>query len=812
MHALWQDLRYGARMLAKNPGFTAVAVLTLALGIGANTAIFSVVNAILLRPLPYPNANRLTFVSEDSDQVHEMSIAYPNYLDWRQQNHVFDELAVFQLASFNLAGGERPERLPGQSVSGNFFAALGVKALLGRTFRKDEDSPGAQPVAMVSYSLWHRTFGGNRELIGQSITLSGTSYTVIGILPAGFKFYTQVDIFVPIGRDPKGHELEDRGEHPGIYGVGLLKPGVTLVQARTELSTIARRLEQEYPKTNTGNRILVNSLREELVQEVRPAALVLLGAVGLVLLIACVNVANLLLAWAAAREKEFAIRRALGAKRIRVVRQLLTESILLAIVGGVLGLLLGIWWMDGLVSLIPQDLRQFADIRLDRWVLTFTALLSCVTGIIFGLVPAVQGTRSSGLFEELKEGTGRASSSLRHHRARHLLVISEVALALTLLITAGLTIRSFYHVLQVNPGFQPAGLLTMQISLPESKYPKPPQAATFYHELLERIRALPGVVSAGAVTPLPLTGEGWQMDFYTEGQPIPQPGQFPNSDYHSVSPDYFQTMNIPLLRGRTFSDADNDTTPRVGIVSQSFARRYWPGEDPLGRRFHMGWPDLKQDEKNDPWVTVVGLAGDTKQYGLDAATKTEFYLPFLQRPMHFMTLVVRTQGNPLALTEAVWSAVSSTDPDQPVYNIRAMDQLLEESVAQRRVTLILLGSFAGLALLLAAIGIYGVMTYNIAQRTHEIGIRMALGAQTGDVLRLVVGQGVRMALLGVAIGLAVAAGLSHLLSSLLFGVSARDPLTFAAVAVALTGVAFAASYIPARRATAVDPMVALRYE
>ncbi len=806
MHALWQDLRYGARMLGKNPGFTAVAVLTLALGIGANTAIFSVVNAVLLRPLPYPNSDRLVFLAEDSEQIHEMSIAYPNYLDWRQQNHVFDELAIFQTPNFILTGAERPERVPGLNVSANFLATLGVAPLLGRDFRADEDNPGARPAAIMSYGLWKRALGGSPDVIGKSTTLSGTAYTVVGILPATFNFYSQPDVLVPIGLGAK--DLMERGDHPGIYGVARLKPGVSVAKAQTEMSTIARRLEQEYPKTNTGNHVIVNSLHEELVQDVRPAALVLFGAVGLVLLIACVNVANLLLARAASREKEFAIRLALGAGRRRIVRQLLTESILLAALGGILGLLLGIWWKDGLVSLIPEDFRRLVDIRLDRWVLAFSAILSGVTGVVFGLIPALQGTRSAGLYADLKEGTGRSTGSVRHHRVRHLLVVSEVALALTLLITAGLTIRSFYHVLRVNPGFRAAGLLTMQISLPGTKYSKPAQETAFFTQLLERVRALPGVVSVGAVTPLPLTGEGWQTGFYVDGQPIPQPGQFPNSDYHFITPDYFRAMDIRLLRGRVFNDADNDSAPRVAIVSETFAQRYWPNEDPVGKRIHRGGPEA--DAKN--WLTVVGIVSDTKQYGLDAKTKTEFYVPYFQDPILRMTLAVRTTPSPLALSEAVRSAVLAIDPDEPVYGIRTMDQWLEESIGQRRVTLILLGSFAGLALLLAAIGIYGVMTYNITQRTHEIGIRMALGAQTGDVLQLFVGQGLRMALLGVVIGLAAAFGLSQLLSSLLFGVSARDPLTFAAVAIALTGVALAASYIPARRAMEVDPMVALRYE
>ena len=811
MGTLLQDLSYGLRMLRKSPGFTAVAILTLALGIGANTAIFSVVNAILLRPLPYQDSSRLVFVSEDSDQVHEMSIAYPNFLDWRQQNHVFDQLAIFQSHSFILTGRERPERLPGQNVSANFFSTLGVKPLLGRNFLPEEDAPEAHPVAIISYALWERNFGGDSGVVGKSVTLSGTSYTIIGVLPPSFRFYTQIDIFVPIGLEAK--DLAERDQHAGVYGVARLKPGVTLEQARSETATIARRLEQEYPKTNTGNRIYLNSLHEELVQDVRPAALVLLGAVGLVLLIACVNVANLLLARAVSREKEMAIRLAMGAGRGRIIRQLLTESFALSLAGGVLGLVIGIWGMDGLVSLIPQDFRLFANIHLDKWVLGFAVLLSCATGIVFGLAPALQASRAAGLFETLKEGTGRATGTTGHHRLRHALVIAEVALALTLLVTAGLTIRSFYRVLQVNPGFRADNVLTERIILPETKYPKDAPVAAFYKQLLERVNALPGVVSAGAVTPLPLTGEGWQTSFYIEGRPIPKPGEVPNSDYHLISPDYFRTLNIPLLRGRFFTEADNDTAPPVVIVSESFARRYWPNEDPIGKRMHRnGVPNPTDPKDSRNWMAVVGEVANTKQYGLDAVTKTEFYESYLQQPIHYMTLVVRTPSNPMGVADGVRDAVLSIDPDQPVFRVRAMSELVDESLGQRRITLILLGSFAGLALVLAAVGIYGVMAYNVTQRTHEIGIRMALGARTRDVLRLVLASGLRLTLLGVAIGAALALGLGRLLSTLLFGVSAKDPLTFVAVAAVLTVVALAACYIPARRAMRIDPMVALRYE
>jgi putative ABC transport system permease protein len=805
MTTLVQDLKYGARMLAKNPGFTLVAMLALALGIGANTAIFSVVNAVLLRPLPYQDPDRLVFISEHTEQVPDMSVSYPNFLDWQRQNQVFDEIAAFQGQNFNLTGVDRPERLSGWNVSANFLTALGIKPFLGRDFLPQEDQPGGPPVVVVTYGLWQRRFGGDPGLVGRALTLNGRSYTVIGILPASFKFAEvsgAADIYASLGLN--ADQMKNRGNHPGIYVIARRKAGVSLEQARAQMLTIARGLVQQYPDTNTGNGVVVISMREELVEDVRPALLVLLGAVGLVLLIACANVANLLLARAAAREKEIAIRVALGAGRLRILRQLLTESILLAAAGGGLGLLLGYWGIDGLTTLIPSDFRDVVTISVDRWVLGFTLGVSLLTGLAFGLMPAIHASRSE-VSDSLKEG-GRSSASASHQRFRSILVASEVALALVLLASAGLMLRSIGRLLAVDPGFNTDNVLTMRVALPEAKYPKDVQVVAFYKQVLERIRALPGVRSASVVRPLPLTGDGWQTDFYLEGRPMPAPGQTPNSDFHMIDPDYLRVMGIPLLKGRAFTEADDDQALRVVLINATMAQRYWPGEDPVGKRIRVGRGAMRF------WATVVGIVGDTKQYGLERNAKTEFYLPYLQRSVHSMELVVRSATDPLGLVTAVRSSVEAVDPDQPVYGVRTMAQYLAESVASRRTTMLLLGVFAGLALILAAVGIYGVMAYAVVQRTHEIGVRMALGAGRGDVLKLVVRSGLVLAFAGVAVGLIAALGLTRLMSSLLFGVRPTDPVTLGAVALLLTAVALLASYIPARRATRVDPNVALRYE
>ena len=804
MGTLLQDLKYGLRMLAKNPGFTVVAVITLALGIGANTVIFSIANAILLRPLPYEDPDRLVYISEDSTRRPRMSVAYPNFLDWREQNTVFENMAAIQPASFNLGGVEEPERISGRNVSASFFSTLGVRPVLGRDFLAEDDKPGANPVVIMTHGLWEREFGANPAIPGKTITLSGRGFTVIGVLPHRFRFYLSGELFVPIGLGAA--QMMDRGSHPSIYVVARLKRDIALQRARAEMDAISRRLESQYPLTNSGNRVAINPLRENFVRDVQPAILILLGAVGLVLLIACVNVANLLLARAAGREREIAIRAALGASRLNLIRQFLTESVLLSLIGGAFGLLLGVEGLAGLVGLIPDELRRATEINMDTRVLAFSFVATILTGIIFGLAPALQISKIAPN-ESLKESSTRATESLGRHRLRNLFVVSEVALALVLLIGAGLMIRSFYYLLQVDPGFNTRNLLTLQIALPEAKYPKPAQVGAFHQEALHRIETFPGVASVAVVAPLPLTGQGWQNDFYLEGRPIPARGRFPNSDLHFVSPNYFQTMGIPLLKGRYFTEADDDKAPGVAVISETMAQRYWPDEDPIGKRFRLGHP-----EWNGPWLSVVGIVGSTKQYGLDTQPRTEFYRCYRQQPVYWTTLVVRAAANPLTLVEPVRKAILSLDKEQPIYNMRTMDQVLAESVAPRRITVLVLGSFAALSLLLATVGVYGVMSYSVTQRTHEIGVRMAMGAEQGHVLKLVVGEGLVLALVGVSLGSAAAFGLTRLMSRLLFAVRPSDPLTFLAVSLALLAVALLASYIPARRATKVDPMVALRYE
>jgi putative ABC transport system permease protein len=804
---IWNDFRHAFRVLAKSPGFTLVAMLTLALGIGANAAIFSVVNGVLLQGLPYPHADRLVFLSEHTEQVPNMSISYPNLQDWERQNTVFDPLGALQPTGFVLTGAGRPEQLRGMNASAGFLPALGVRPILGRLFDKTDDRPDAARVALLSYSLWQRRFGGDPGVVGRALNLDEQSYTVIGVLPASFRFIVPADIYAPLGL--KADQMQRRGSHPGIYAIARLKDGVSLVQARTQMKAIMARLAEQYPATNAGDTPVVMSLREAYYSQLGglPTALwVLLAAVGFVLLIACANVANLLLARGAGRERELAVRVALGAGRARLARQMLTESLLLALVGGGAGLVLGAVGTNALAAMIPSELRAAVNITLDWRVLLFLLAITVLTGVIFGLAPAVHASRTD-VNESLKEGGRSATAGAGRERYRKLLVVSEFALGLVLVVASALMIQSFYHLLDVNPGFRVDNVLTSQVNLPKKKYATPEQTKGFYRDVLSRIRALPGVEAAGAITPLPLTNNGWQTDFYVEGTPVPKPGSTPNSDYHMVTPGYFPAMGPRLLRGRLFTDADNQDAPPVVIVSRSFARRYWHGEDPIGKRIKLGGANSKQ-----PWSTVVGEVADTKQYGLDSKTKTEFYIPAAQRPNNFMTLVVRSAGDASALTSAVRDAVAAVDSQQPVFNVRTMQAYLAQSVSDRRMAATLLGLFAGLGLVLAAVGIYGVIAYTVNLRTHEIGIRMALGASRKDVLRMVLGAGARLALVGVVVGVLLGLGLMRLASSLLYGVTASDPLIYVLAAVALGLVALLACYVPARRAMNVDPSTALRYE
>ncbi len=821
MQTLWQDLRYGARMLLKSPGFTLIAIITLALGIGANTAIFSVINGVLLRPLPYDQSDRLVLMNERSRQMDGMSISWPNYQDWRAQNKSFDGMAVFNRGSYNLTGNGEPEQLRAGQVTANLFGVLRVKPMQGRVFTEEEDKQGGPPVVLLSYGVWQRRFDGDASIVNRTISLNDKSYTVIGIMPADFKFPSRVEIWVPVGQLSGEPGWKQRGNHPGLYSVARLKDGVTLDQARAEMDNIAARLEQQYRDSNEGNRVRIIPLLENYVGDVRARLWTLLGAVGFVLLIACANVANLTLARATMRQKEMAVRAALGAGRWRIVRQLLTENVMLAMLGGGGGLLLAVWGIDLILKINPDGIPRAQEVGLDSRVLLFTLLVSILTGVVFGLIPALQ-TSKVDLHETLKEA-GRGNSG-RRQWLRSSLVVTEIAAALMLLVGAGLLIRSFYRLHQVNPGFSYDRLLSLNIALPEQKY-KQQQQRDFYERLLENLRAVPGVQSAAIASGLPLGNNGWQTSFTVEGRPIPPPSDTPTVEACLISPDYFKTMGIPLKSGRAFNEQDNrqhlvgrdlseyteEQRRSIGlnaiVIDEDFAKKYWPNEDPVGKRIRGG------TEARAPIMTVVGVVGRVRMEDLKSASGfVQGYFAYEQLPLNGMTLVVKSTLDPNALIASVRQQVLALDPNQPIYNIRTMEQIRDESISTEKLNLVLWSLFASVALALALVGVYGVMSYAVTQRTHEIGIRVALGAQTGDVLRLVIGQGMKLALIGVSSGLVGAFLLTRLMANWLFGVSATDPMTFAGIALLLIVVALVACYIPARRATKVDPMVALRYE
>ena len=805
---LWQDLRYGLRMLAKNPGFTIVAVIALALGIGANSAIFSVVNTILLRPLPYKNPERLVMVWEENSKqgFPKDTPAAANYVDWRDQNHVFEAMAAMTEMSFNLTGVGDPERIDGQRVSASLFPLLGVEPQLGRAFRPEEDKPGANQVVMMSYGLWQRRFGADPGIIGKPINLNGKSFTVVGVMPREFQFPTRRDqLWIPIAFDAR--EAANRGNHY-LQVIARVKPGTTLEQAQAEMTTIAARLEQQYPGTNTSIGAVVTPLHEQVVGKIKPALLVLLGAVAFVLLIACANVANLLLARAAVRQKEIALRLALGASRARLIRQFLTESVLLASLGGIVGLLVSLAGLNLLKGFIPPNISQAQAITVDGKVLIFTVLVSLVTGLIFGIAPALQAAHFN-LNDTLKESGRDSAAGSRGNRIRGLLVISEVAVSFILLIGAGLLINSFLHLRNVDPGFRAEKVLTMTLVLPEARYPDRKARTPFYDELIRRVEVLPGVTSAAVVTDVPLTSSGNSVGVSIEGRADPASDRVPIVITRMISSNYFKTMSIPLLKGRELTETDKADSPPVAVISETTARLFWPGEEPLGKRIKVGTPSSNDNQ----WLTVIGVVKDVRQYELGIEPKPQMYLPHAQNEFFDpRALVVRTNVDPLSLATTVRRTVWEIDKDQPVSDISSMEQVVSESVARQRFSMLLLGVFAGLALVLAAVGIYGVISYSVAQRTHEIGIRMALGAQRRDVLRLTVRQGLKLVIIGVLIGLAAAFLLTRIMSSLLFGVSATDPTTFAAISIMLMSVALLASYIPALRATRVDPMVALHYQ
>ncbi|HEV2615465.1 MAG TPA: ABC transporter permease [Candidatus Acidoferrales bacterium] len=809
MNTLLQDIRYAVRMLAKSPGFTTVAILTLALGIGANTALFTVVNAILLRPLPFRDPGKLCLVTESLPSFPSLGPSYQNYLDFRDQAKSLTGLAALHIDFMNLTGQGDPERLKAEMATATLFPLLGVNALAGHTFTTEEDRYGGPPVVLLSYSFWQRNFGGASNIVGRSITLDDQRYTVTGILPPDFQIIVPADVIVPFA--PWAHGLpDDRNWHPGIIAIGRLRPNVTFEQARAEMATIAQRLDKQYPLYDTGMGAHVSGFQDLLVQNVRPALLVLLGAVGLVLLIACGNIANLLLARAASRQHEIAVRTALGATRLRIVRQLLTESLLLALAGAGLGLLLAWLIMEPLLSLAPSSLPNVGKIGMDGHVLAFTAIVALATGVLFGLVPALQ-TLKFDIRPALSDAARGSIGGAGRHRIRNTLVVTEVALALLLLIGAGLLIRSFARLQDVQPGFQPAHLLLADVPLSPKAYAQSAPRMEFFDQLLARARTLPGVTSAGAAVILPVTGNGSLIHFNIQGRPPKSPHDYILIGYRPISSGYLRALRVPLLAGRLLRDSDTDRGPYVVVVNESMAKQYFPGESPLGKRVQLG----AIPNKEVPLMEIVGVVGDMKQT-LASEASAEMYVPYRQAnamlPIFTMSLVLRTSSDPHSEVSALRSAVHDLNPNQPLVNFRTMQENIATSVSDPRFRTVLLGIFAASALLLSVIGLYGLMAYSVVQRTSEIGIRLALGAQRADVMKMIVRDALKLVLSGIGLGIVGALALSRLLTRFLYGVLPNDPATFVGVSIILALVALAACYIPARRAMRVDPMIALRYE
>jgi putative ABC transport system permease protein len=810
METIIKDIRYAIRGLLQRPGFTAIALITLALGIGANTAIFSVVNAVLLRPLPFSDPEQLVIVWEDAAFAGfpRNTPAPANYADWKTQNQSFVDMAATAEKSFNITGDGEPERVTAHAVTANFFPLFGVPPLLGRGFTPDEDRPGGNKVAVLSYSLWQTRYGGDRQIINHDILLNGEKFSVVGVMPSGFQFLDkEVRLWVPLALSAE--ELANRGGHY-LNIVARLKPGVGLSQAQADMNAVMRRIVNDNPRETFDGKLgaIVIPLRDQLVSDARGSLVVLLVAVAFVLLIACANVAGLLLARAVGRRREVALRMALGAGRARVIRQLLTESLLLSLVAGVLGTLLAYWSFSFLQGLVPAEMALSTSLTLDTRILVFTILVSIVTGIVFGLVPALQAARVD-LNEALKQGGTRTTSS---GRLRSALIVFEVALSVVLLIGAGLLIQTLFQIFQQYSILKPEKVLTLRTELPRAKAKEPQQRNQFLQQVLERVEHLPGVESAGYTTSIPLSWKGGTNGFYPEGLKAPIPGMAYDANHRQVSANYLQTMNIPLRQGRYFDARDNAQAIPVAIVNETMARQYWPGENALGRRFKLGDPD----DKDAPWIQIVGVVGDIRQMGLDEPVKAEMYFPYEQiKDQSWYTprdLVIRTSSETSSLVGAVRQVIREVDPDQPVSNIATMSEVLSTEAAERRMGMIMLVGFAALALLLASLGIYGVLAYFVTQHTSEIGVRQALGATPRNILFLVLKKGMGLTLLGVVIGLAGSFALTRLMSSLLFGVKASDPLTFVTVPLVLGLVALFACLIPARRATRIDPLVALRYE
>ncbi len=809
LEALRQDFRYALRTLRKNPAFTVVALITLALAIGANTAIFSVVYGALLRPLPYADPDRLMVLNESHPRIGIVSVSYFNFLDWRAQNHVFSGMAVVAGTGYNLAGVAQPETISGQAVSSNFLSLIGVHPLLGRDFDPSEDKPGAAPVVMLAYPIWQSHFGGRADALGRSITLDGRQYTVIAVLPPDFRPTEMASVLEPLGVWLTGNDIAmSRGNRGDTVALGRLAPGVSRARARAEMDSIAARLAATYPTDDDQFGVAIKPIRDLFVADIRPAILVLFAAVVFVLLIACANIANLFLMRSAGRTREIALRVAIGATNGRIIQQLLAESFVVAAFGGLLGLGLAFAGMRAMTSLIPAAAMTADDASRNGAVLVFTLLATILSAIAFGLAPAMHAVRT-GVHSSLKESGKSTTAGIRQNRWRTTLVVAELAFSVILLAGAGLMMKSVYRLVAVDPGFRPDHLLRLHLSLTDSQYPNSAALRAFWRRLLEQVRALPGVEVAALGTNVPLTNSHSRSDITIEGLPIPSPGRFPHPDRHAVSPGFLHALGVRLLAGRDFTDADSETAARVGLINAHLARELFPGQDPVGKRFLMGRPD---PSRKSVWVNIVGVVDDTRMYGLANPSRLEIYRPLTQETRGDMDLIVRSRLAPAALTSSIRSVVASIDRNQPMSDISTMDQLVQDSVGSRRVTLILLGLFSVLALVLAAIGIYGVISYSVAQRTQEIGIRMALGAARGDVLKMILLQGVRIAAAGIAIGMIASFVLTRYLETLLFQVSPGDPATFGAVAAVLAAVALLACYIPARRTLRVDPMTALRYE
>ena len=811
MSALAQDLKLALRSLRRAPTYTLAAVAALALAIGANTALFSLIEATILRPYPYPNPERLVLVRETSKSFGDSSVAYPNYRDWRAQTGgVFSGMAAFRRDSINLTGAGDPDRLAARMVGADFFAALGARPLIGRTFAESDDGPGAPRTVVLSNALWQKRFASDPRVVGQSITLGGDSYTVIGVMPPGFRFLVSADIFVPIGL--WADQFKDRDTHPGISVLARMRPGVKIEQANAALQAVAQRLEKEYPRTNSGHGVRGKTLQDDQTEDFRAALFILWGAVTLVLLIAAANVANLALARAAARGTELAIRAALGAGRWRIARELLTESVLLAVVGGACGVTLAVWGLDALFPWIPEILRRNAELRVNGTVLAFTLSLSVVTGLVFGVLPALRASRPD-LDSLLRDS--HATDPRSRRRLRSALVVAEIGLSLMLLIGAGLLLRSFAKVAQVDMGFRPHGILTLQLSLPPSRYQDGKDEIRFVRELRRRVAALPGVRATAVAQSMPLLDDNSTGDFWVEGRPRPAPNEGVNAMQYDASPGFLEAMGARLLRGRDVSETDDLRAPTV-LIDDVLARKLFGNEDPLGQR--LAFPPEVVGNLRGP--EIVGIYGHMVQYGPDGHSSIEagMILPFAVTAEfapqwhRSITLVLRSDGDPGQLASAVRREALALDPELPVFNVKTLDAAVDDSLAGRKFSMLLLGLFAAVALALAAVGVYGVMSYGVVQRTREIGIRMALGARQEDVLRMVVGDAFRLSGLGVAIGVTLAVGLSRLLRGMLFGVSPFDPTAYFAFTLVLVLVALIASWLPARRAAKVDPSVALRAE